>query len=605
MNFCITHFNLNYFGKLLTDPAKEKELVLWTFSLAAGFALLNIWLPHFLVGLTLEYLAQRSPMWLETSSSLTYEAYLKSTREMATIVFSVIGGFTVLVGLLLTQRRLDHNRAEHRTQQFKDAVELLGNEGMDVRQGAIYALQSLMRDNPQQYGITICSLLASYINNHGGQITNKHIEETILCDEHEELSEQYPTNSSESEQLLSEIKKIQQDISKLKPYADVRAALQVLRARRLPAELEMQINFNLDKIHWGHFIGAENDLTPIDIYKGDYSEQELKQLPSRTSGKSYVGSNFNDAVLKNIDFSNADLTKAFIHNSIIEEIKAKKTNLYHLHLDKNCYLKNIGASNIIAWCISIKHTQLNSVVLKDITIKNSYLKTGSSLTLATVSNISILNSALENVQIAESTFNGGSISDSPVLGSALFMCNIKNFSFSEDLISTKKQELFKNTRFEYSDFSNCIFHFIRLTAANFEVCKFERCFFRGAVFNNCTLHRLEFLDAFELEETKFINCDLKETVFNSNFSLNNVSFEECRFTNCCFETHFFLKASLQKVHFQQCDLSAIEITQHWFSNFTWDAETTFPNGKKYDCCPIEQRPEGWVPEEITEKISNK
>ena len=84
----------------------------------------------------------------------------------------IIGGTVGLVIIYITWQRLQVAREELRvaregqvTERFSRAIEHLGNNSLDVRLGAIYALERIARDSRQDHG-AIMEILTAYVREH-------------------------------------------------------------------------------------------------------------------------------------------------------------------------------------------------------------------------------------------------------------------------------------------------------------------------------------------------------------------------------------------------------------------------------------------------------
>ena len=84
----------------------------------------------------------------------------------------IIGGTVGLVIIYITWQRLQVAREELRvaregqvTERFSRAIDHLGNDSLDVRLGAIYALERIARDSRQDHG-PIMEILTAYVREH-------------------------------------------------------------------------------------------------------------------------------------------------------------------------------------------------------------------------------------------------------------------------------------------------------------------------------------------------------------------------------------------------------------------------------------------------------
>ena len=77
----------------------------------------------------------------------------------------IIGGTVGLVIIYITWQRLQVAREGQVTERFSRAIEHLGNDSLDVRLGAIYALERIARDSRQDHG-PIMEILTAYVREH-------------------------------------------------------------------------------------------------------------------------------------------------------------------------------------------------------------------------------------------------------------------------------------------------------------------------------------------------------------------------------------------------------------------------------------------------------
>jgi uncharacterized protein YjbI with pentapeptide repeats len=76
-----------------------------------------------------------------------------------------LAGFAVLVGAFFTWRQLQVNRQGQVTDRYTKAIEQLGQAGLEVRVGGIYALECIARDSPADR-LTIVEVLTTFIRLH-------------------------------------------------------------------------------------------------------------------------------------------------------------------------------------------------------------------------------------------------------------------------------------------------------------------------------------------------------------------------------------------------------------------------------------------------------
>jgi uncharacterized protein YjbI with pentapeptide repeats len=275
------------------------------------------------------------------SDELTTNFFLQRVRESHTLILTSVAGIVGIVGLVFGKLRLDHNRkelgqtqAEHRTQRFKDAVELLGHKEMDVRQGGIFALQQLMAEKPEDFGVTVCNLLASYVNHRGGKVSAYVDAEWITIEANTTLSDE-AIQAIETDATLSDkakrTKKAKafiniRDQARNKalnetqgkglpsdyPFTDILAALEALALRELPAHIEERVDFNLDNLNWTYFPVYKHGFNAYEVYASQAlaKTKESRRTIVKTRVKNYLGADFGGAKLEQAHFSFTKQEKA-------------------------------------------------------------------------------------------------------------------------------------------------------------------------------------------------------------------------------------------------------------------------------------------------------
>jgi hypothetical protein len=128
-------------------------------------------------------------------------------------------------------------------------VGLLGHEAVAVRTGAIYSLQQLMVEAPETLGLTICDVLAVYVNERGPKA---------------EWDFEQCKKSNYSNLLPPPIEDsvVPRDtLSK-----DILAALRALANRTLPSHLEDKLDFDLECFDWGLLYPNRHGFSAADVY---------------------------------------------------------------------------------------------------------------------------------------------------------------------------------------------------------------------------------------------------------------------------------------------------------------------------------------------------
>ena len=102
------------------------------------------------------------PQW-QTASIRQDAARLEREDNARRTLAQIMGGAVGLIVIWITWRRLQVAQEGQVTERFSRAIEHLGNkESLDVRLGAIYALERIARDSRQDHG-PIMEILTAYV----------------------------------------------------------------------------------------------------------------------------------------------------------------------------------------------------------------------------------------------------------------------------------------------------------------------------------------------------------------------------------------------------------------------------------------------------------
>jgi hypothetical protein len=122
----------------------------WRILLAMGavFLLIVIW---------------KVPQWQAAGwQGLDVKDLAKVQNDARTTLVQALGGAFLLIGLYLTFRNLQLTQDRQITEHYTRAVEQLGNDKLEVRLGAIYALERIARDSERDYW-PIMEILSAYV----------------------------------------------------------------------------------------------------------------------------------------------------------------------------------------------------------------------------------------------------------------------------------------------------------------------------------------------------------------------------------------------------------------------------------------------------------
>ncbi|OOV31273.1 pentapeptide repeat-containing protein [Candidatus Synechococcus spongiarum] len=197
----------------------------------------------------------------------------------------VLGAGVGVLGLYLTRSRTESLRkqtealemqteiekSKNVTDAFAKSVELLGNKRAAARQGGIYALDKIAKDNPKKFHMTVIRIMASYVRKESYDNFHKQKENK--------------TNSISGNEKLPTM------------TADIETAIEVIRQRKDSKQEKKEYNK-----------ACKDDTLFLDIsnaylFNADFSRAKL----SRT--------NFSDSKMLNCIFDSADLSDSLFVSS--------------------------------------------------------------------------------------------------------------------------------------------------------------------------------------------------------------------------------------------------------------------------------------------------
>lgn len=215
----------------------------------------------------------------------------------------VIGGGLVYTGLTF---RL--NRESQVTDRYTKAIEQLGNDSLDVKLGAIYALERIMIDSARDHA-TIVEVLAAYVREHAPQ------------PDYEGYAPPTPTDPNP------------------RPSTDVQAALTVLgrrpkRAERRNLDLE-RTNLAGADLPWAQLRGARlyrTNLAGAHLVLADLTDAQL--TCANLVGADLTHAQLRGAHLFHTNLDHANLSYAKLNGADLPHAKLNGSNLDHADLSK-------------------------------------------------------------------------------------------------------------------------------------------------------------------------------------------------------------------------------------------------------------------------------
>ncbi|SIM67890.1 pentapeptide repeat-containing protein [Micromonospora cremea] len=98
-----------------------------------------------------------------TNRTISAKDLLDAKNNVRVTLLQAIAGIVLAIGLYFTSRTLKLNHEGQITERYAKAIELLGNEAIDVRVGGVFALERLARDS-QADSDTICAVLIAFVS---------------------------------------------------------------------------------------------------------------------------------------------------------------------------------------------------------------------------------------------------------------------------------------------------------------------------------------------------------------------------------------------------------------------------------------------------------
>lgn len=272
-----------------------------------------------ILGVTVAILLAVGGVWWFVSSG-NFEQRIAFVQTMG----GIIGGSALLFGLYFTARTLQVNREGQITERFTRAIDQLGatddagNKRMEIRLGAIYALERIARDSKQDHW-PIMEILTAYVREHASLPDN-----TLSSTYFERQPEQV-------DQLLSsEIKEVS---------ADIQATLAVLGRRDTDHEEEEQ--------------------------RLDLSRTNLRK--ARLQGTQFKRANFDEALLERANFDNANLKGASFWGTHLELAQFNEAHLESAHFGR-AHLQRAHF-----WKAHLEGAYLTSANCERTAFKNAYM----------------------------------------------------------------------------------------------------------------------------------------------------------------------------------------------------------------------------------------
>jgi uncharacterized protein YjbI with pentapeptide repeats len=239
-------------------------------------------------------------------------------NELRKTLIQVVGGAFALVALYLTFRRVRVAEQGHITERYTRAIEQLGaisidgKPNLEVRLGAIYALERIAVDSPRDHW-NIMEVLTAYVRHNAQLGTNAFFGEDVGS----QAAEIGP--SAEIQAILTVLGRRRRGRRRERTLHRLNLSDCDLRGARLEwAHLE-RARFNRTRLEGAHFYHAHLRLARFRHAKLD----SANFLGARAEGASFYRSvarfaHFNLAYLEGVGFDEVDLTGASFWQARVE-----------------------------------------------------------------------------------------------------------------------------------------------------------------------------------------------------------------------------------------------------------------------------------------------
>ena len=240
------------------------------------------------------------------------------------------------IGLYLTYNRTQSLRMQTDTGAFTKSVELLASNSAPTRQGGIYVLEKIAKDNPERRS-TIMKIMTSYIRGETYRIFHKQLRKE--------------TNLTEEEL----VEKLVEKLAKEPMPSDIEAAIEVIRERQTDNDESLKNNEKRSKSNFRF------DLSNAYIFNanlGGNSDKFSNFLKTNFSNSKMVQCRFDRSDLSGSSFVSSDLRRSSFIDSTLENCEFKETNFAECDLQgcklqgcdltdaKNLTQKQIDSANI-------------------------------------------------------------------------------------------------------------------------------------------------------------------------------------------------------------------------------------------------------------------
>lgn len=164
---------------------------------------------------------------LEPNDRFKFEEDLITAENNARATLAqIIGGTVLLFGLYLTWKNIEVAQEGKLTDRFSKAIELLGNDNLDVRLGGIYALERIARDSQTDHW-TVMEVLTAFVREHSPASPIIFTPQSQVTKEQPQNGEHPSVESNPAERFPADIQTVLTVIGRRKAEQDKGKTLQL------------------------------------------------------------------------------------------------------------------------------------------------------------------------------------------------------------------------------------------------------------------------------------------------------------------------------------------------------------------------------------------
>jgi uncharacterized protein YjbI with pentapeptide repeats len=371
-------------GLSLLFGAVFLTLILWKIPQCRVYVLIGLLI--LVVVLILWKVPKRQVLSLRERGTIEQKDLADLENKFRTTIVQLLGGAALLGGLYFTWMTVVISQESQITERFTRAIEQLtaidtnGNKIIELRVGAIYALERIARDSEKDY-MPVMDVLTAYVRENSSR-------EKDQLQNAEEVS--LPCNATRDKE------------SRLEPTADIRAILKVI-ALRLPrfAKGEKQA---LDL--------AQTNLQGADLAGAHLERANL--AGANLQGVNLTGAHLERANLREARLLCAILPEAYLMEADLTDAHLEGATLVNARLEK-AFLTGAHLQPHLQQGTTLKDARLMGAEMQGANLREAYL---SRATLKGVrfDGADLRGSHFDNADLEEASFHGADLTSADFRG---------------------------------------------------------------------------------------------------------------------------------------------------------------------------------------------